>query len=1200
MITRYFSRYIMLRTLFLFGLSILLIQQATAQYRFRVRKPSRSITTSAKLDALSTNKDSVQTSYQYSDGLGRTLQKIIRRASPAGNDIIVPYAYGVNGREEKSYLPYVSTSTSYGSYRSDALTPGQGVAAFYNPSGGNTEGNRVGGIVLTPAPVSQRVYESSPLNRVIEQGAAGLAWQVTATPDTDHTKRLSFTSNDQTASFSTTNVSATNLGSRKAALYKAIINANGSRALLRAGNTATYPSGALTVSIFKDENWAASNGCFGTVEEYRDKENHVVLKRSYNISGTTAQMLSTYYVYDDFGLLAYVLPPGTNPDATTAITQATLDTKAYQYRYDSRGRLNQKKMPGKGWEFSIYNKLDRVIATQDSVQRMKAPQEWTVAKYDALGRPLITGVYQYGSVAGVNNRATVQIAADAVTACYEAPITTGNGYTNNAWPAILSATLSLNYYDDYSSIPGLPALYNLAANSLYSKLTKGQVTATKTLVLNTTGDYLWTVPYYDNDGQVIRLLQQHYLGGASALSSYNYDDVAVILNFNKQPTLVRRRHYTSNAGTSAVLKLTKTDVLTYDHVGRLLAVRDTLRDGSNIAQTPVTISKITYNELGQSIKKGLHSLNGTNFLQNIDYRYNPQGWLTNINNAALTNDAGVTSADATGNDQFGMEFKYENAVTPQYNGNVGYSKTLTGSLSGTVFPSLTYNYKYDKLNRITNAISTTAANNDNFHNENLSYDVAGNILKLNRYDKVNNIRTVIDSLTYTYSGYQQTRIDDAAANTAGFADAVQQTNEYTYDGNGNQLKDLNKGLSSMSYNMLNTTQNIVKTDGSTVAYVYDASGRKLRKLFTSGGVISTTEYINGIQYEYTGSTPAIAFVTTNEGRARKSGSVYKYEYDLRDHLGNTRVTLTWNSTDAVNQTTPLMLQRNDYYAFGHAIASSSGITNPKNEYLYNRKELQEETGLYDYGARQYDPIIGKWTGVDLLAEKHVDISPYNYVLNNPINFTDPIGLDTAGTKSDLPFTFTGNNFLNEVTVTAPPKVYFTYPTASSPQRYYFQVPPNKGPKLGQMRGPADQRRSPISGQVISKGVMKIVTPENVNMYYGWMEKGKVAAELLDFERSARIFTKMGSEHAPVIGALKNYIDVKQNKITMDEYKYKQAGHVFSFGAGAIVGAEFGGPWGFGAGFVIDYGWEKAGAFSVPPPTPLGYDRIESGFASGFN
>jgi len=98
-----------------------------------------------------------------------------------------------------------------------------------------------------------------------------------------------------------------------------------------------------------------------------------------------------------------------------------------------------------------------------------------------------------------------------------------------------------------------------------------------------------------------------------------------------------------------------------------------------------------------------------------------------------------------------------------------------------------------------------------------------------------------------------------------------------------------------------------------------------------------------------------------------------------------------------------MLQRNDYYVFGSAIASRSAVNSPKNEYLYNGKELQEETEWYDYGARHYDPVIGRWTGVDALAEISLQWSPYTYGKNNPVRYIDPSGMadkDSKGGDSD--------------------------------------------------------------------------------------------------------------------------------------------------------------------------------------------------------
>ncbi|MEL7003335.1 MAG: RHS repeat-associated core domain-containing protein, partial [Bacteroidota bacterium] len=129
----------------------------------------------------------------------------------------------------------------------------------------------------------------------------------------------------------------------------------------------------------------------------------------------------------------------------------------------------------------------------------------------------------------------------------------------------------------------------------------------------------------------------------------------------------------------------------------------------------------------------------------------------------------------------------------------------------------------------------------------------------------------------------------------------------------------------------------------------------------------------------------------------------RLEYYHKDHLGNVRLTFSDLDQDGAitvgsiyDPTNEIVLEKH-YYPFGMDMTGAWFATvAPDNAYGYNGKELDEAMGLYDYGARYYDPAIARWGQVDPLAEIKPWVTPYNFVRNNPIDRIDPDGLHDYG------------------------------------------------------------------------------------------------------------------------------------------------------------------------------------------------------------
>ena len=222
---------------------------------------------------------------------------------------------------------------------------------------------------------------------------------------------------------------------------------------------------------------------------------------------------------------------------------------------------------------------------------------------------------------------------------------------------------------------------------------------------------------------------------------------------------------------------------------------------------------------------------------------------------------------------------------------------------------------------------------------------------------------------------------------------ISATATYEYDNNGNLKKDNHKGISSITYNYLNLPRKVTYAGGNWIEWTYDAAGIKLQKETSAG---NKQYYLGGIEYNGTN----LSAIYHEEGFLKPDGANFDYYYYLKDHLGNNRVVFH-DSNGNGTITSSEITQENHYYPFGMDMQGAWTAT-PTDNYKYNNKELNEDFGLnwYDYGARWYMADIGRWGQIDPLAEDYYSYSPYNYVLNSPLNAIDPDGMRVVFKSED--------------------------------------------------------------------------------------------------------------------------------------------------------------------------------------------------------
>ncbi|MCP9201291.1 DUF6443 domain-containing protein [Gramella sp. GC03-9] len=886
----------------------------------------------------------------YFDGLGRPKQQVgIGHGNEACKDLVTHVAYDQYGRQTREYLPYVETGSS-GSFRTgdiDENTRNYYDAAFPDDFNG----------VSTANPFSESQLEASPLSRPEKQAAPGYDWRLGGGHEVEMDYQTNTSSEVRNYQVSLTYTNG---------IYEPTLSSGG-----------YYATGELYKTITKDENH--TSGTAHTTEEFTDKQGRVVLKRTYadsdnngdgdtTDSGETNAKHDTYYVYDDYGNLTYVLPPKVIHDSISTTEKNEL---CYQYKYDRRNRLAEKKVPGKGWEYIVYNKLDQPVLTQDAnmrgVNSGEPTDQWLFTKYDAFGRVAYTGY-----ISNSNGRSNLQGTFDGATYNYEQRQTSSRSlggtnvyYTNNAKPQTsISEIYTINYYDSYDNLNigfTIPNSNSLGETIIKGMGTKGLATVTKTRVLGTS-QWITTAMGYDSKGRVVWTKTYNPFLGTTDIVAHDLDFTGTVLQ-------TKTTH--QKTGKSDIVTI---DTYDYDHMKRLKKHTQTI-NGS----TPEMITENDYDELGQLENKGVGNVaSDSTRLQDIEYSYNVRGWLKSIND--------IGNTDKLFN--FQLSYNDPSSGTPLFNGNISRADWRTDNTDSNL---KYYRYYYDDLNRITSA----TAHNSAYNLSGVTYDKNGNIQKLKRGSS-----GAMDNLTYDYNNSDVSnrlrRVSDIG-NTNGFEDGTNTGDDYMYDPNGNLTSDANKGITNITYNHLNLPVDVEFNGSSsqTIHYAYDATGVKLRKVIPG----KTTDYAGNFIYE--GGT--LQFFSTSEGYVSYDNGQFNYVYNYVDHLGNVRLSYTDGDHNGSIDPATEIIQEKNYYPFGlthqgYNGGGSSYGNDAAKRYGFGGKELQDETfsgntlDWYDVSARNYDPALGRWMNIDPLAEQMRRHSPYNYAFNNPLYWIDPDGM----------------------------------------------------------------------------------------------------------------------------------------------------------------------------------------------------------------
>ena len=471
------------------------------------------------------NENSGTLDVTYYNGLGLPEQTVQVQASPNGQDIILPIDYDIALRDDaKIYLPYVAVSSD-GRKQVSPFTDQQ---EFYKRLYGTADSERS---------FTEKLYEASPLNRVLKQALPGYVKDHEVvytefnyrTNTANEVRRLAIGVNDE---------------------------------LICGGY---YDAGMLacTVSTAPDGH---------IVQNFTDKRGLTLLNRTFDDD----EPINTYFVYDDYDRLQWVITPEGSCRFGDMQTVPKDDKFAkdycYVYTYNDRGLMTEKRMPGREAEYMRYDEGDRLRVSQDG--NLRAKKQWISYSYDALGR-----VQEQSLAAEIEwtpVRPLVEIIGEPIE--FLEPPYLGSSvplrkYVYDTYPSeVQAAGLDFQPIEGLTATDGESLRYDNATGSLtYEKLA--------VLANDTITGYHQRAYYYDYKGRLIQTVERDTEDGILR-TSQRYDFVGNLI--------VQRESYTRAGKTDDIDR-----TFTYDDRGRLLSETTQVNGGE------LAVVDYEYDELGR-------------------------------------------------------------------------------------------------------------------------------------------------------------------------------------------------------------------------------------------------------------------------------------------------------------------------------------------------------------------------------------------------------------------------------------------------------------------------------------------------------------------------------------------------------------------------------------------------------------------------